>query len=105
MLCTLICSPAAKTLGGIVTVMAEALDVVTSLFEASAATRVYVVPVCALNVKVVAALASKPIVTVPDVPPPVIGLVTLTPSMSPDAGVANCKNIAALALVKRRTPP
>jgi hypothetical protein len=46
---TLICCPAVNTEGGIVTVTAEALDVVTNLFSASAATNVYVVPVCALK--------------------------------------------------------
>ncbi len=38
--CTLIVLPAVKTDGGTVTVTADALDVVTSLFAASAATRV-----------------------------------------------------------------
>jgi hypothetical protein len=42
---TLICWPAVKTDGGTVTVTAEALEVVTNLFSASAATNVYVVPV------------------------------------------------------------
>jgi hypothetical protein len=37
---TLICCPAVNTEGGTVTVTAEALDVVTSLFSASAATKV-----------------------------------------------------------------
>lgn len=47
--CTLIWSPAEKTLGGTVSVTAEAFEVVTSLFCASVNTNVYVVPVCALN--------------------------------------------------------
>jgi hypothetical protein len=42
---TLICWPAVNTEGGIVKVIADALDIVTNLFSASAATRVYVVPV------------------------------------------------------------
>jgi hypothetical protein len=46
--CTFICSPIAKIAGGIVTTTALALDVVTNLPE-SAATNVYVVPVCALK--------------------------------------------------------
>jgi hypothetical protein len=46
--CTFICSPVAKIAGGIVTTTALALDVVTNLPE-SAATSVYVVPVCALK--------------------------------------------------------
>jgi hypothetical protein len=46
--CTFICSPAAKIDGGIVITTALALDDVTNLPE-SAATSVYVVPVCALK--------------------------------------------------------